>query len=370
MLIALFKIVSIFDITRLFLSKNKNIFIPVTMKSSLIFLSSFLLGCFSFLNAQDSSTNPISVAVIGGGPAGLTAALYSARSGLECVLFQGDQPGGQLIYSSEVENYPGIFPSKPGLKLIELMQKQAINAGAHIKSEWVKNINFKVYPFEIHLANDTVEKARVIILALGSKPKQLGLESEKFFWGKGVSSCALCDGALYKNEEVVVVGGGDAAFDEALFLSKIVKKVTVVNRSDKFRANYFMQELVRKRENIEIRSNQIIDEILGSEKEGVVGIRIHDATNNRVSQISCKCVFVAIGQEPEGQWLGNDIKKDSCGYIIVDPGTCKSSIPGVFAAGDVCDPRYRQAITAAASGCRAALEAYQYLNHLEQEVKK
>lgn len=329
---------------------------------------SFFCFCLSFFAIQEVVANPIPVAIIGGGPAGLTAGLYCARSGVESIIFEGDQPGGQLVYSSGVENYPGFFPAAPGADLIELMRKQTLEAGVKIQSHLVKSINFKKQPFTIELDDGSYIQAHSVILALGSKSKELGLPSEKRFFGKGVSSCALCDGLFYKNEEVVIVGGGDAAFDEALLLSKIAKKVTLIHRSSNLRANYSIREMVKKQSNVDIILDTVAEEILGSEETGVIGISC--LSKGQKITIPCKGIFIAIGQMPAGEWLESGIKKDKNGYILVDPGTSKTSILGVFAAGDICDPRYRQAITAAASGCRAALEACEFVNHMGKEAEK
>ncbi len=327
--------------------------------------SFFIIGFFFIQSLLIAHTTPgvIPIAIIGGGPAGLTASLYAARFGIACVLFEGDQPGGQLVYSSEVENYPGFFPYSAGKDLVALMRSQALDAGAKIRNDWVKKIDVGARPFEIHLASGQIERAWSVILAMGAKPRQLGLASEKKFWGRGVSSCALCDGPLYYDLDVVVVGGGDAAFDEALMLSKIAKRVTLVHRSEQLKASQYLQDQVKKCANVEIRLNEIVEEILGTE-EAVTGIHLRNQKTQQQSQMACHGVFIAIGQEPDTQGLPEEIKKDRYGYIMLKAATSETSVEGVFAAGDICDPKYRQAITAAASGCRASIEVREYLNRM------
>lgn len=338
------------------------------MKATSFFFNFLFL--FQTLVCANHQVGVHSMAIIGGGPSGLTSALYAARFGIDCILFEGDQPGGQLVYSTQVENYPGYFPSAAGKDLVSLMRSQALEAGAKIESQWVKKIDFSKRPFDIYLASGAVEKARSIILAVGAKPKQLGLASEKTFWGRGVSSCALCDGPLYRDLEVVVVGAGDAAFDEALTLSAIAKKVTILHRSEKVRASFYLQQQVKKRGNVQICLSSIVEEILGDDQRGVVGVKVYHPLEQTHSVIECAGVFIAIGQQPDTEWLGQEIKKDTYGYIILETGTCKTSVAGVFAAGDACDHKYRQAITAAASGCRASIEAREYLNHMDHEVEE
>lgn len=329
--------------------------------------SFFVFFIFILMSPLQAASKPLDLAVVGGGPAGLTAAIYAGRLGIDCTLFEGDQPGGQLTYSSEVENYPGFFPSASGGELMQLMHDQAKSSGATLSSLLVKKIDLLKRPFELHLSDGRVQQAWAIILAVGAKAKRLDLESEKKFWGQGVSSCALCDGAFYQNQDVVVVGGGDVAFDDALLLSKIARKVTLVHRSGSFRASHYLQELLKKQPNVEFKLYATVEEILGSGTQGVTGVRLRDHRAGSDNIVSCQGVFIAIGHEPDTTWLPKELRRDARGYIELKPGTNETSIPGVFAAGDVCDSRYRQAITAAASGCRASIEAREYLNHLDQE---
>ncbi|MEM3382642.1 MAG: thioredoxin-disulfide reductase [Nitrososphaerales archaeon] len=300
------------------------------------------------------------IIILGSGPAGLTAAIYSARANLNPLVITGLPPGGQLILASEVENYPGFPDGISGYELIERMRKQAERFGAEFLENDANSVNLLSYPFEVKVEDESY-KAKAIIIATGSSAKWLGLESEKRLIGKGVSSCATCDAPLFINKDVVVVGGGNTAIHDALLLTKYAKKIIVVHRRDKLRATKILQDRAFKNEKIIFKWNSIIEDIIGDKK--VEGIILKDVNTGERSKIECQGVFVAIGYKPNTELFKGQIELDEKGYIIRRNNT-ETSIKGVFVAGDVCDPHYKQAVVAAGMGCQAALDAEKYLESI------
>lgn len=301
------------------------------------------------------------VVIIGGGPAGYTAAIYAARANLKPLVLAGYAAGGQLVTTTEVENYPGFPEGVMGPELMEKMQKQAEKFGAEILYKDVSHVNFHNRPFEITY-EDTLVKAKTVIIATGASPRKLGLESEKKLWAKGVTSCATCDGAFYKGKEVAVTGGGDSAMEEAVFLTRFASKVTVVHRRHELRASKIMADRAMKNPKIAWELGKTVEEVLGNGK--VSGLRLKDAQSGKESELKIDGLFLAIGHIPNSALFKDFIKTDSDGYILVD-GHMQTNVPGVFASGDVVDHVFRQAITAAGSGCAAAISAERYLEGLE-----
>lgn len=302
------------------------------------------------------------IIIIGAGPAGLTAGIYSARGGAKTLVFGGTAPGGQLLLTTEIENFPGFPQGISGFDLIQNMLNQAKRLGAQVIQEDVTGINFDKKPYEIISSNKNSFFCKAVIIASGAKARWLGIESEKKFIGKGVSACATCDGAFFKNKEVCVIGGGDTAAEDALFLTKFARKVYLVHRRDKLRTAYRLQEKLRENPKIEIIYESVVQEILGDTK--VTGIKIKNLKTNQIKELSLNGVFVAIGHEPETSLFKDKIKLDENGYVITDRHG-QTSVEGVFAAGDVVDRFYKQAVTAAGSGCIAALEALKYLENIK-----
>jgi thioredoxin reductase (NADPH) len=303
------------------------------------------------------------ILIIGSGPAGLTAAIYAARAGYKPFIIGGYQPGGQLMTSYEVENYPG-FPEKiPGPELMKNMRRQAERFGAEILEKDVTAVDFSTYPFTIRVGDD-VFLARAVIIATGASPRLLGLESERRLMGRGVSVCATCDGFFFQGMEVIVVGGGDVALEEALFLSKIAGKVTIIHRRSELRAEKILQDRVFHNERIGFIWDSVVEEILGEEM--VEGVRVRNLRSGEVKELKCRGVFVAIGHKPNTEIFKGQVEMDEDGYIRVFD-TTQTSVQGVFVAGDAYDYKYRQAVTAAASGCKAAIDAALYLKSLEEK---
>ena len=305
--------------------------------------------------------NPETISILGAGPAGLTAAVYAARGNLDPICIEGLQPGGQLTLTSEVENFPGFPSGIQGPALMDAVRGQAARFGTRFMQGEVLNVDFSKRPFLVTLADQSQIKTETLIIATGASAKWLNLPSERKLMGKGVSACATCDGFFFKNLDVAVVGGGDSALEEATFLSRFAKKIFVIHRRDQFRASKIMQDKVKNNPKITFILNSLIEEILG-EKE-VVGIRVKNHVTQKVQDIALQGVFVAIGHDPNTKPFRNDLKCDEKGYIMTLSGSTCTSVPGVFAAGDVADHKYRQAITAAGSGCMAAMDAERFLEN-------
>jgi len=302
----------------------------------------------------------IDLLIIGSGPAGYTAAIYSARAGLKPVLYQGSEPGGQLTITSDVENYPGYPNGIQGPEMMLDFQKQAKRFGTDIRNGFIKSVNFSKYPFEVVDDNNNNIITNSVIISTGASAKWLGLESEKKFNGNGVSACAVCDGFFFKDQEVAVVGGGDTAAEEALYLSKITSKVYLLVRRDIMRASKIMQERVIKNRKIELMWNTEVKEVLGN--DNISSILVKNNKKNTEYKLDISGLFIAIGHKPNTKIFKPYLDMDDNGYIITKPGTTKTNIDGIFATGDAQDKIYRQAVTAAASGCMGALDSEKFLS--------
>lgn len=299
--------------------------------------------------------------IIGSGPAGWTAAIYVARADLHPVLFEGDQPGGQLTTTTEVENFPGFENGIQGPDLMAVMKKQASRFGTEIISQRVDALARNEDGTFTVTVKGEVRQARAVILAMGATAKRIGLASEQALYGKGVSACATCDGFFFKGKEIIVVGGGDSAMEEADFLTRFASKVSIVHRRDAFRASKAMQDRVMKNPKIEVIWNSEVAEILGVDVGHVTGVLLKSTVDGSTREMPIDGVFAAIGHTPNSDLVKSLLELDEKGYVQTIPGTSKTTVPGLFACGDLQDAHYRQAITAAGSGCMAALDAERYL---------
>jgi len=303
------------------------------------------------------------VLIIGSGPAGYTAAIYAARAMLEPVLIAGLEQGGQLMITTEVENYPGYADPVQGPWMMEQMLKQAENVGANIVNDYVTKVDLSVRPFAISCDSGNSWTADALIIATGAKAKWLGIPSEQKFMGFGVSACATCDGFFYRGKHVLVIGGGNSAVEEALYLSHIASKVTVVHRREEFRSEKILAERLFARDNVDIMWNHTLEEVTGKESmpPAVTGAKLKNTKTGQVTDIEVDGVFVAIGHAPQTELFEGQLKKKPSGYLWTAPDSTATEVPGVFAAGDITDDIYRQAVTAAGMGCMAALEAERYI---------
>ncbi|HVV79422.1 MAG TPA: thioredoxin-disulfide reductase [Pseudolabrys sp.] len=317
-------------------------------------------------NKTSAKTTHAKVVIIGSGPAGYTAAIYAARAMLEPVLIQGIQPGGQLTITTDVENYPGFADVIQGPWLMEQMQKQAEHVGTKIVYDHVSKVDLKQRPFRLECDSGDVFVADALIIATGAQARWLDLPSEQKFKGYGVSACATCDGFFYKNKEVVVIGGGNTAVEEALFLTNFASKVTVVHRRDSFRAEKILQERLFKHPKIDVIWDTTLDDVMGAENPLKVNkIRLKNLKTGATTEKAVDGVFIAIGHQPSSEIFAGQLEMRPSGYIVTN-GATMTSVPGVFAAGDVTDEIYRQAVTAAGQGCMAALEAQRFLHAHEE----
>ncbi|HYI46355.1 MAG TPA: thioredoxin-disulfide reductase [Actinomycetota bacterium] len=306
------------------------------------------------------SENPRDVTIIGSGPAGLTAAVYTSRANLSPLLIEGVEAGGQLMLTTEVENYPGFIDGIMGPELMERMRKQAARFGTEYLTDNVTAVDFSKQPFEIRTSSETVS-SKTVIISTGASAKMLGVPGEKELLGHGVSTCATCDGFFFKEQELLVIGGGDSALEEAIFLTKFASKVTVVHRRDALRASKIMQDRAIANEKVDFVWDSVLTEIFGNGK--VAGARLKNVKTGAESEIAAGGVFVAVGHTPNTSLFEGQLDL-SGGYIVTEGEDTQTSVPGVFAAGDVVDFRYRQAITAAGMGCMAAIDAERYLESL------
>jgi len=300
--------------------------------------------------------------IIGSGPAGLTAAVYAARANLEPLLIEGKEPGGQLTLTTLVENYPGFSDGIMGPLLMEEMRKQAQRFGAEIVNSHVHAVKLKEQPFRVYYGDQEVQ-AKTVVISTGSSAKLIGIETEIQLMGHGVSTCATCDGFFYRGKEIAVVGGGDSAMEEATFLTKFATKVSVIHRREALRASKIMQDRAFANKKIDFVWNTVVEEILGSRETGVTGLKVRNVKTEDVSELKVAGLFIAIGHNPNTEIFKGQVDLDDLGYIKTQPDSTRTNIPGVFACGDVQDPVFRQAVTAAGTGCMAAIEAERWLEH-------
>ena len=305
------------------------------------------------------------VVIMGSGPAGLTAALYTARANLEPVVFEGLEAGGQLTLTTDVENYPGFPDGVMGPDLMNAMRAQAERFGAKCVMAEITSVDFSVRPFKV-VSGDIEIEADSFIIASGASARMLGIESEKLLLGYGVSTCATCDGFFFKDKELLVVGGGDSAVEEAIFLTKFASKVSIVHRRDELRASKILQDRAFRNEKLDFIWDSEIEEILGSKETGVTGAKLKNTKTGDITEKEAQGVFVAIGHNPNTQLFKGQLEMDEVGYLITESGSTETNVPGVFAAGDVQDNIYRQAITAAGSGCMSAIDAERFLEEQDE----
>jgi thioredoxin reductase (NADPH) len=306
------------------------------------------------------------VIIIGGGPAGYTAALYTARANLNPLVIEGFNWGGQLMITSDVENYPGYADGVLGPTMMADFRRQSERFGAEYVTDDVTRVDFSERPFRVYVGGDEY-RAESVIVATGASARQLGLPSEQTLQGRGVSYCATCDGAFFRDKIVVVVGGGDSAMEEATFLTRFATKVIIVHRRDEFRASPIMADRARENEKIEFVLNAVVEEVLGAEDGRVIGVRLRDTVTGETSELEADGIFVAIGHDPNTALFLDWLDHDEQDYLVTEPGSTRTNIPGVFAAGDVQDHTYRQAVTAAGSGTMAALDAQRFLDEQQQQ---
>jgi thioredoxin reductase (NADPH) len=307
------------------------------------------------------------VVILGSGPAGLTAAIYASRAGWSTLLIEGEEPGGQIALSYQVDNFPGFPQGINGFELGANMREQALRFGTEIQSGKLIAADLSRRPFKLELEEGGFIFAETLIIASGASAKWLGLDSEKELIGKGVSSCATCDGFSFKGQEVVIVGGGDTALEDALFLARYASKITVIHRRNFLKASKYLQRKAFSHPNIHFLWNSVVEEILDSKLGKVKGVIVKNLLDQRQQIYPCQGVFIAIGHQPNTELFQEQLALNPEGYLVTKPFTTQTNIPGVFAAGDVADPRYQQAITAAASGCMAAMDADQFIQQEEQQ---
>ena len=313
---------------------------------------------------SEKPTKHTKVLIIGSGPAGYTAAVYAARAMLKPILVYGSEPGGQLTTTTDVENYPGFAKAIQGPWLMEQMKEQAHAVGTEMIEDHISSVNLKSKPFEAVGDGGQKYTADSIIISTGAQARWLNLKSEQEFRGFGVSACATCDGFFFKDKEVAVVGGGNAAVEEAMFLTKFASKVKLIHRRDKLRAEKLLQTKLMENKKIEIIWDSVVEEVIGDENpKNVKGIKIKNLKTNKINEMNLDGVFIAIGHDPATQLFKDQLEMDKEGYLITKPDSTETNIPGVFAAGDVKDKVFRQAVTAAGMGCMAALEAEKHLSH-------
>ncbi len=317
---------------------------------------------------EDIEKKTFDVVIVGSGPAGLTAALYAARADLDLIVFEGPEPGGQLMQTTDVDNFPGYPDGVMGPKMMQDFREQAIRFGADCRYGYVTNIDFEKRPYKITVDEETTVFAKSIIISTGASAKWLGLESEQKMRGKGVSACATCDGAFFRNEHVIIVGGGDTAMEEATFLTKFAKKVTVIHRREDLRASKAMQKRALNNEKIEFLWNSELTEVMGDKV--VQGVKVKNIQTGEESVLEdVTGVFIAIGHKPNTDLFKGVLTMDDVGYIQTKGQSTETDLPGIFASGDAMDPIYRQAVTAAGTGCRAALDAERFLSDEEESVE-
>lgn len=317
-----------------------------------------------------SAARHAKVIILGSGPAGYTAAIYAARAMLKPLLIQGIQPGGQLTITTDVENYPGFAEAIQGPWLMEQMEAQARHVGTEIVMDHIAKVDLKVRPFRLEADSGDTYTCDVLIISTGAQARWLGIPTEELFKGHGVSACATCDGFFYRGKEVIVVGGGNTAVEEAIFLTNFASKVTIVHRRNEFRAERIMQERLFKNPKIEVVWDAAVDEIVGTkEPKSVTGVKLKNVKTGAITERKADGVFIAIGHAPATEMFKGQLELKESGYIVVKPGTAATGVPGVFAAGDVTDDIYRQAVTAAGMGCMAALDAEKFLHAKESEAQ-
>ena len=313
---------------------------------------------------NNKSTKHTKVLILGSGPAGYTAAIYAARAMLKPILIHGSQPGGQLTTTTDVENYPGYSKVIQGPWLMEEMKGQAKTVGTEMIQDHINKVDLSKKPFKVFGDSGQVYTTDSIIISTGAQARWLNLKSEQNFRGFGVSACATCDGFFFKDKEVAVVGGGNAAVEEAMFLTKFASKVKLIHRRNELRAEKMLQEKLKSNKKIEIIWDSVVEEVVGTnEPKSVKGIKIKSTKNNSIKELKVDGLFIAIGHDPATSLFKNQLKMDKEGYLITKPDSTETNVPGVFAAGDVKDKIFRQAVTAAGMGCMSALEAEKYLSH-------